>query len=503
MHVAELAAAAGLLLIAALLADGAANLLTVSDTGGAQLGIHTEAGLQLGAQHVDLDITGAGNDGLVGLGVVGDGEGGILFIQLVQAGAQLLDLLLGLGGDGALIAGGGKGQRRELDVGLGLAQGVTGLDLVHLADGADIAAADLLGLLALLALHGVQTAQLFGVAGGHVVQGHIAGDLAADDLDHGELAVLVGDGLEHEGGGGAVGIIGDLDGVAVVVLGSLGRHVGGYGDQIHDGLHQHVNAHTGDGGAAQHGAHGAFTDADLQTLSHILGGQFHGLEELLHQLLIGAGGGFHQLSAQGLHLVGHVGGDGALALGVVSLVVQQIHDDGDGLVGVSLGGHDGGDSGAELALDSLDAGGVVGVGLFHAVDEHHAGLLAQHLPGTLHTNGQAILGVAHDDGALGGAQGAHSLTGEVEVAGGVHHVDLLALIHDGGKGQRDGDLALGLLGVVVAGGVAVGGLAQTVNTLGHVQHLLGQRGLAGAAVAQQGNIANVVCSHNVLCLPSI
>ena len=114
-----------------------------------------------------------------------------------------------------------------------------------------------------------------------------------------------------------------------------------------------------------------------------------------------------------------------------------------------------------------------------------------------------FLGVAHDDGALGGAQGAHSLTGEVEVAGGVHHVDLLALIHDGGKGQRDGDLALGLLGVVVAGGVAVGGLAQTVNTLGHVQHLLGQRGLAGAAVAQQGNIANVVCSHNVLCLPSI
>ena len=44
--------------------------------------------------------------------------------------------------------------------------------------------------------------------------------------------------------------------------------------------------------------------------------------------------------------------------------------------------------------------------------------------------------------------------------------------------------------------VAVSGLAQTVDTLGHVQHLLHQRGLAGAAVAQQGNIANVVCSHN-------
>ena len=183
--------------------------------------------------------------------------------------------------------------------------------------------------------------------------------------------------------------------------------------------------------------------------------------------------------------------------------MQQIHNNGDGLVGVSLGGHDGGDGGAELGLDSLDAGSVVGVGLFHAVDEHHAGLLAQHLPGTLHTNGQAILGVAHDDGALGGAQGAHGFTGKVEVAGGVHHVDLLTLILDGGKGQRDGDLALGLLGVVVAGGVAVDGLAQTVHTLGHKQHLLSKRGLAGAAVAQQCNIANVISSHNVLCLPSI
>ena len=438
----------------------------------------------------------------MGLGVVGDGEGRVLLVQLVQAGAQLLDLLLGLGRDGALVAGGRKGQRRKLHIGLGLAQGVAGLDLVHLADGADVAAADLLGLLGLLALHGVQTTQLFGVAGGHVVQGHIAGDLAADDLDHGVLAVLVGDGLEHEGSGGAVGIVGDLNGVAVVVLGGLGGHVGGHGNQIHDGLHQHVNAHAGEGGAAQHGAHAAVAHADLQTLGHVLGGQLHGLEELLHQLLVGAGGGLHQLSAQSLHLVGHIAGDGALALGVVGLVVQQVNDNGNGLVGIGLGGHDGGDGGAVLALDGLDAGDVVGVGLLHAVDEHHAGLLAQHLPGALHAHGQAVLGVAHDDGALGGADGAHGLAGEIEVAGSVHDVDLLALIHNGGKGQGDGDLALDLLGVVVAGGVAVGGLAQTVDALGHKQHLLDQRGLAGPAVAQQRNIANVISSHSGDVLPS-
>ena len=48
MHVTELAAAAGLLLIAALLADGGADLLTVSHSGSGQLGIHAEAGQVLG-----------------------------------------------------------------------------------------------------------------------------------------------------------------------------------------------------------------------------------------------------------------------------------------------------------------------------------------------------------------------------------------------------------------------------------------------------------------------
>ena len=182
--------------------------------------------------------------------------------------------------------------------------------------------------------------------------------------------------------------------------------------------------------------------------------------------------------------------------------MQQVNDNGNGLVGIGLGGHDGGDGGAVLALDGLDAGDVVGVGLLHAVDEHHAGLLAQHLPGALHAHGQAVLGVAHDDGALGGADGAHGLAGEIEVAGSVHDVDLLALVHNGSEGQRDRNLALDLLGIVVTGGIAVGGLAQTVDTLGHKQHLLNQRGLSGASVTQQGDIANVVSSHSDDVLPS-
>ena len=74
----------------------------------------------------------------------------------------------------------------------------------------------------------------------------------------------------------------------------------------------------------------------------------------------------------------------------------------------------------------------------------------------------AVLGGADDNGGVGGPQGGHYLTGEIKAARGVQHVDLAALIFHGGHGQGDGDLALDLLGVMVAGGVAVGGLAHAV-----------------------------------------
>ncbi len=105
--------------------------------------------------------------------------------------------------------------------------------------------------------------------------------------------------------------MGDLDSVAVVVLSGLGGHIGSHGRQVQDGLQQHLHAHTGDSAAAQHGAHAALAHAELEALGDLLGGELHGLEEFFHQLLIGAGGGLHQLSTEGLDLVGDVGGDSA------------------------------------------------------------------------------------------------------------------------------------------------------------------------------------------------
>jgi len=175
--------------------------------------------------------------------------------------------------------------------------------------------------------------------------------------------------------------------------------------------------------------------------------------------------------------------------------MQQIHDARDLLVAVNDRGHNGNHGLAELALQSIQTGLIVAVVLVGAVDEDHAGLLAQQLPAALHTHGQAVLGGTHQHGALGSTDGGNGLAGEIKVAGSVHDVDADVLIFDRGKGQRNRDLALDLLGVVVADGVAVGGTAQTIRSLGHEEHLLGQSRLAGATVTQQADVANVIGSH--------
>ena len=90
------------------------------------------------------------------------------------------------------------------------------------------------------------------------------------------------------------------------------------------------------------------------------------------------------------------------------------------------------------------------------------------------------------------AEGLHHLAGEVEAARGVQHIDLAALELYRSHSQGDGNLALDLLGVVVADGVAVGGLTHAVDGLGHVQQALSQGGLAAAAMSDEGHVADVL-----------
>ena len=180
--------------------------------------------------------------------------------------------------------------------------------------------------------------------------------------------------------------------------------------------------------------------------------------------------------------------------------MQHVDDADDLLVLVPDGGDDGGDILAEALAQRGERGVIVGVLLIDLgdVDQTGESILFAIFPRLLRADADAGLGRADDDGGIGSLTGLRSLAGKVETAGHVEHVDLAAVIFHGSHCQRNGDLAADLFGIVVANGVAVGNLTQTVRAAGQKQHSFSEGGLAAAAVAKQHDIANVFCTHNGL-----
>ena len=487
--VAELAAAAGLLLVAAVGLDLALDLLTVSDAGGLELGLDAEAALELGAQDVDLNVAGAGDDHLVGLGVVDEREGDVLLVQAGEAGSDLVVLALGLGADGHGVAGLCQLDGGQLDLVLRVADGVAGFPL-HLADGHDVAAAGFLDLGVLLAAHGVHAAELIGAAHAHVAQRQIGRDLAGEHLDEGVLAELVGNGLEHERAHRAVRVDGELAAVSRGDLTDLGR----VGHVIHDRLQHGLGADAAVSGAAEHGEHGAVLQTLTQALDGILLGEHHVLEVFLHEFLVRTGGRLKERLAQRLDHVGVGGGNGDLrglvAIGLVSHVVHQIDDTG---AVAHRRGH-GADGAAVLFLQGGEDGGKIAVIFIRLGDVEHAGHVGifEVFPAALSADGDAVFRSAEDYAGLDGAQGAHHVAREVEKARAVEHVDLAAAEVDRRDAGRDRDLALDLFGIVITDGVAVGRLALAVDRARHIQHALGECGLTAAAMAEQAHIADIL-----------
>ena len=168
------------------------------------------------------------------------------------------------------------------------------------------------------------------------------------------------------------------------------------------------------------------------------------------------------------------GGDGGLlnlgSLGDVGHVVHEVDD----ALAVGGGDGDGADDAAVLALEGFESLEVIAVLLVALGDAEHDGQLCvlQVIPAALAADGEAvgrILGGGDNHAALDSAP---------------------AVVHRG-DGSRDGDLAGGLLGIVVADGGAVGNLAHAVDGAGAVEHALGKAGLAVVAVADQADVANV------------
>ena len=182
--------------------------------------------------------------------------------------------------------------------------------------------------------------------------------------------------------------------------------------------------------------------------------------------------------------------------------MHQVNDAG----AVGLGDRDGADAAAVLVLQRVESLGVVAVLLAALGDREHHGQVGglQIVPAALGADGDGlgrVLGRDGDHAGLDRAQGVEHLADKVKVAGAVEHVDLVAVELHGRNGGGDGDLTGNLFGIIVADGVAVSYLAQTVDGAGDVEHALGQAGLAGVAVAQEGDVTDVFCFVAHVLLP--
>ncbi len=152
-------------------------------------------------------------------------------------------------------------------------------------------------------------------------------------------------------------------------------------------------------------------------------------------------------------------------------------------------------AGAELLAQGVEGGEVVGVLLVELGDVDRLGQVGvgEALPGLLGADVDAVLGGDDYDAGVGDAQGLGDLAGEVKVTRGVQDIYLRLLVLRIHRGQGDAYLAADLLGVEVGDAVARGGAAHAVGDAGQEQDALREGGLAVAAVAEQGDVADVFC----------
>ena len=159
-------------------------------------------------------------------------------------------------------------------------------------------------------------------------------------------------------------------------------------------------------------------------------------------------------------------------------------------IGSSSGATPGAEPVAQLVEGALEAGPLP----VELVDEDHPGHAepGRLPPDRLGLHLHAVDGAHHEHGQVDDPQRGAHVAQEVGVARGVDQVDLVALPLERGHGERQRDPAPLLLGVVVADGGAVLDPPEAVDGAGSVQERLGQRRLAGAAVAHQGHVADLL-----------
>ena len=129
-------------------------------------------------------------------------------------------------------------------------------------------------------------------------------------------------------------------------------------------------------------------------------------------------------------------------------------------------------------------------------DEAGKAMLPGLVPCLFKAGGDAGHSADDDQRALHRSQRASHFAREIEVAGHIDEVELLAVDFNRRHGRADRDMALDLFGVIVADRVPIFDTSLTVNHAGGVEHRLHKRRLAFRAVSQYSDVAYVL--HHVV-----
>ena len=419
----------------------------------------------------------------------------VFFGEAAQRGDDLVFVALGLGLDGE------RHERRRVLDGRegGRAVGgerVAGHDVFELGDGADVAGDELVGGLRLFALLFEQRAEALLVA--------VAGDR--------EVAVaatvpwktrkmlmrpLKGSAtvLKTKAAAGLSGSAGELD------LGAVGgerrdrprrRRRGRPAEQVEQQLDAEqargrTHGHREDAGVA-HGLGEAVLQLGLGDLL------FH--QELLGELVAGFGDDLGERVAQLLGAVGevgrHLGHDDVLAVERVGLHAEEVDHAREVVLGADRQLH-----GDDLVPERLAQAGEAAVEVGALAVEHvaeqdaRAAGVGGAAPEALGLDLDAHHRVDDDERGLDDAQRADGVGLKAGVAGGVDEVEREAVVLD--VRQRRGQAELTALFVVVpvAHRAAVFDLAQAVDRTGAKQERLEEGRLAGAAVADEGDVPDL------------
>ena len=230
-----------------------------------------------------------------------------------------------------------------------------------------------------------------------------------------------------------------------------------------------------------------------QTRTDLIRGEFHGLEEFLHEFIGTFGSLLHKFGTQGFRLVRICGGDVLLlVLGVVEFHRNDIYEALETRAGRNR----------ELAEDGLLAkflvqGGThtfpVGFFVIHLVhgDDHRNAILVCITGEQGGSHLDAGGAVHHHHGRFDHLEGTQGTSGEIVGTRRVDDVDLgavqLCIERSGVDGFLVGLLELGVIG----DGVLVFYATAAVDDLPFKKHGFGQRGLTGLGATDEHHVSDV------------